>query len=206
VTKLIPMIALSIPLVLSGQHLQPLPDQPDDEGTLAITFMTSFGESIADGPRAVVEKIVSGKTVGEWEVHPGANLKYGTYHLKAHYSGFYPVEQDVRIDQPHQTVLVCFFLAPIESTGEKSLVRGHISEGSIRNGCRLVRILSPFAHGVAKDTMASPIGDFAVENLEPGKYLVITLGPHGICETSEAAVSFGERVKDLSLTWSVHAQ
>jgi hypothetical protein len=204
VIKGLPIIALLVQVGLSGQSLGQLVYQPADEGTLEVSFITSFGEPIADGPKAIVEKVVSGKPVDEWNVRREMNLKYGTYHLKAQYSGFYPVDKDVRIDQPHQTVLICFFAAPIESTGEASLVRGHISEGSVKNDCRLVRLLSPFADGVGKDTTASQRGDFGVENLRPGRYLVITLGPHGICETSEAVVPLGERVNDLALTWSVH--
>jgi hypothetical protein len=198
------VIGLLLPIALSGQSVGLLPDQPDNEGTLEISFITSFGEPIADGPKVLVEKVVTDKPVGEWTVQRKTSLKYGTYHLKAQYSGFYPVEKDVRIDQPHQAVLICFFVAPIESVGEVSLVRGHISEGSVKNDCRLIRFMSPFADGIAKDTTASQAGDFGVENLKPGRYFVITLGSHGICETSEAVILFGERVKDLSLTWSVH--
>src|SRR5579862_3320708 len=198
-----PLLALLMPIALSGQERGIPLDQSEKEGTLELAFVTALGDSITSGPKISVQKLVDGKPVAEWKGERVMMLKYGNYHLRIQYSGAIPVDKDVEVEQPYQAVLICFFLGSIESPWEGNLVRGHISGGSMRNDCRLVRFISPFADG-AMDTKASQAGDFGLESVRPGRYFVMTLGAHGICDTAEVVILFGERVKDLSISWSAH--
>jgi hypothetical protein len=201
------ILTVAIPIAVSAQQggISPL-DRSDQEGTLELIFVTAWGDSIMDGSSVSVQKLVSGRPVAEWTGERVMKLKYGTYHVKAQHPGFYLVERDINIEQPYQVSSICFFTAPLESPWEGNLIRGHISERSARRDCRLVRFISPFADGVAVETKASQTGDFGLENVRPGTYFVITLGAHGICETSEVVILFGERVKDLSIAWADHAK
>jgi hypothetical protein len=197
------ILALLIPIALSGQERGISLDQSEKEATLELVFVTALGDSITSGPNISVQKLIDRKPVAEWKGERVMKLKYGTYHLRVQYSGALPVDKDVKVEQPYQAVLICFFLGPIESPWEGNLVRGHIPRDSVRNDCRLVRFISPFADG-AMDTKASQAGDFGLENVRPGRYLVMTLGEHGLCDTAEVIILFGERVKDLSISWNAH--
>jgi hypothetical protein len=112
-----------------------------------------------------------------------------------------PVERTASIRHAYQAVIVCFFLTPIESPWEGNLFRGHISQRSKESDCRWIRLASLFADDVSAETKASAAGDFGMENVRPGKYLALAIGKHGVCETAEVTILFGQHVTDLDLSW-----
>ncbi len=190
-------------LPLTGQKVAIPLDEAGEQGVLNVLFITSFGDPISDEPRLSVEN-ASGKPVGGLKVGRNMTLGYGTYRLKAHYPGCYPVEKVVKINSPFQTISICFFISPIESPWDGNLVRGRISDESRANDCRWVRFVSPFADGEVADAKATETGYFALENVLPGKYLVFAIGKKGICEMAEATIflEVGKPVFDFVFPWA----
>jgi hypothetical protein len=54
--------------------------------------------------------------------------------------------------------------------------------------CRVIRILSPVSADKVADTVAAESGFFAFENLNAGKYLLVTFGNRGLCSVYETEV------------------
>jgi hypothetical protein len=189
---------------LASQKVTAPLDESDKEGILEILFVTSLGEPLSGEPTLTVENLVDEKQVVGRTGGSAMKLKYGTYRLKAHYPGAYPVDKIVKIRSPFQTTSICFFISPIESPWDGNLIRGRISEKSRQNDCRWVRFVSPYADGGAVDTKATESGYFALDNVRPGKYLVFTIGKEGICETAEVTIflEVGKPVYDLVIPWA----
>jgi hypothetical protein len=177
-------------------------DDSDKEGTLDILVLNAWGDAGPHQFDLTLERLVNGKKVAELKAQQTLKLKYGTYRLVAKAGGMYPVEKIIGIKDAYQATVVCFFLAPIEEPWEGNLVRGHISETSKNRGCRWIRFVSPFADNGATETRASAAGDFAIENIRPGKYLALAIGESGLCESAPATILFGQRVTDLALSWT----
>ena len=131
-------------------------------------------------------------------------LKYGVYRLHVQYSGAYPVEKRVKIQNPFQVVFICFFVAPIESPWDGNLIRGRISDRSKQNDCRWVRFVFPFADAEFAETKVSEDGYFALENVRAGEYLAFTIGKNGICEMADVTipVELVHRTYDLVIPWA----
>jgi hypothetical protein len=191
-------------LPLRSQKVTAPVDESDKQGVLEVLFVTSLGEPVAGEPRLTVENLVDGKPVAGLKVGRTMKLNYGTYRLKAHYPGSYPVDKIVKIQSPFQATSICFFISPIESPWDGNLIRGHISDKSKENDCRWIRFVSPFADGEVAETKATKGGDFALENVRPGKYLAFTIGKGGICEMAEVTIRLevGKAVYDLVFPWA----
>lgn len=177
-------------------------DESDKEGVLEILFVTAAGARLSGEPKLTVDRLVDGKVVDTRTGERKMRLRYGTYRLRAQYGGAYPVDKAIKVERPYQVVSICFFVAPIELPWDGNLVRGSISEKSKQGDCRWVRFVSPFAENESAETLASPSGQFALENVRPGKYLVFSIGKEGICEMSEVTILLGKSVYDLLIRWA----
>lgn len=188
---------------LGSQKVTAPLDESDKEGTLEVLFVTSLGEPVSREPALTVENLVDGKPVSMRRGGRTMRLKYGTYRLKGHLTGYYSTEKIVHVRDLFQATSMCFFIAPIESPWDGNLIRGSISATSRRNGCRWVRLMSPFADGEVAETEATESGSFAVENVRPGKYFAFTIGKGGICETAEVTIllEVGKPVYDFVFRW-----
>ncbi len=193
-------ILLSCVLSLFGQKHHVPTDESGREGMLELRFITSFGESVTGYPLVIIEESPSGPRVYQGKGAGPIKLKYGSYRLRAQYSGTYPVDKAISIRNPMQLVSVCFFIAPIESPWDGNLIRGRISEGSRKRDCRWIRFVCPFADAESAEASATEGGHFALENVRPGKYLAFTMGKDGICEQTEVSILFGRPVYDVTIS------
>jgi len=139
--RVLPLLLCSVTLCAQKSFV-PL-DESDKEGVIEILFVTALGNPVSGDPEVTVEKLVDGKSVATWKGGRTMKLKYGMYRLRIQYSGAYPVDKNVRIQNPFQAALVCFFIAPIELPWDGNLIRGRISEKSRQNDCRWVRFYVP---------------------------------------------------------------
>lgn len=195
VCRLAAIVLCGTIVIAQEGDLVPL-DQSGNEGLLELLLITSFGDEVRDEPSVTVERLVQGKPVAKWEGSRTMKLRYGTYRLHVEYSGAYPVDKTVKVEDRYQAAFVCLLVA---LPWKGNLVRGRLSEASRKKGCRWVRLICPFADGEIAETKASETGYFALQNVRPGKYLVFTIGENGVCETSQTSILFGKQLYDLSL-------
>ena len=80
------------------------------------------------------------------------------------------------------------FVSPIELPWDGNIVRGKLSGRGRQEGCRWVRLASPLAESEYAETKASESGDFVLENVKPGKYVLTTIGDQGVCEMTPVTV------------------
>src|SRR5262249_55235119 len=94
------------------------------------------------------------------------------------------------------------FVAPIELPWIGNFVRGKIPASSRERGCRWIRLISAVSATEYAETKAADSGDFALDDIKPGKYLMITIGDHGLCEVSQTTV-LPKQAQDLSFDGSL---
>jgi hypothetical protein len=175
-------------------------DERDKEGRVFVEALTAGGERLASGVK--IKIMQGGRVIRTLDDERIFDLPYGSYHIEARATGAYPISTTLAVRSTRQILPLCFFVAPIESPEPEALVRGQISRDSREGDCLWVRLLSPFSAGVFHDTRASADGFFAIENVRPGKYLALTIGPRGICESTELMVLYGPTYTlDLKVNW-----
>lgn len=176
----------------------PAIDTTGRRGVLNIVLLDSFGGPVEGGAKLTVERFVDGKWGAPMRIQRTETLDYGTYRLMVKGSPAYPVEKRIEINDPATYVVVTLYVAPIEMPWPGNYVRGALPTEANEKGCRIVKLVSPLAEENTMVTKAMLSGQFAIENIRPGKYLVITIGPAGMCETYETTV-FAEREQDIKI-------
>lgn len=181
-------VAIALPLLISSLTAQVPLDESGKKGTVEFFVVDSNGVPVHGDLTFSVRQIRDAGTAPEVKVGAKANLDYGTYRLTVRVSPAYPVDKIIRVKEAYQAVLIGLFVAPIELPWVGNVVRGKLARASAERGCMQVRLVSPVSENEYADTKALASGEFAFENIKPGRYLLITFGERGICEVSSVSV------------------
>ncbi len=179
---------ITITLLCSALAAQVPLDDSDRKGMVEIVVVDSNGVPVRGNISFSVRQIQGGKNTPEVTVGAKASLNYGTYNLTVRGSPAYPVDKIIKVRDPYQVVLVGLFVAPIELPWVGNIVRGKLPPTSKEGGCSWVRLVSPVSENEFADAKALASGEFVLENVKPGKYLLVTFGDRGICDVVQATV------------------
>ena len=179
------VLSLAASLALLAQV--PL-DDTGKEGTLEVLVVDAFGKPLQGSITLAVREIVNGVLGREVRIAPKDTLKYGTYRLTVRGSPAYPVDKVVKIDKRFQLVVAALFLAPIEEPWAGSTIRGRLPAKSMQGRCHWGRQLSAVSEAEYAEGIALDSGAFILENVKPGKYIFVSIGPAGICDITSADV------------------
>jgi len=190
------LILLSASCLLSAQVQL---DVSDKQGTVEIVVVDANGVPLRGDIRVTAYQLVDGKYGPETVVGMKPKLRYSTYKLVVRGSPAYPVEKIITVNEPYQVVLVGLFVAPIELPWIGNAVHGKLPPNQ-QGRCRWVRLISPVSDTEEATARALDSGDFTLENVKPGTYIVVTFGDGGICNSGQTLVA-DKRTQDLTIRW-----
>lgn len=171
-------------------------DESDKEGTVEILVVDCNGVPVRGDVSFSVRQLVDGRNMPEVKVGAKANLRYGTYRLTVRGSPAYPVDKILKVRDRYQVVLVSLFVAPIELPWAGNMVRGKLSFASRQRSCSWIRLVSPVSENEYADARALASGEFVLEDIKPGRYILITFGDQGICDMAQVTV-IDKPIQDL---------
>ena len=176
-------------------------DLGSQTGTVELYFVSAAGHRMRNPKELRIISLKTGKDVPYKLEQDYVHLPYGRYRAEAHFRGAYLVERAFTVERPRQIVSFCFFVAPIEFGMETNVVRGRLSQQGLAKRCVWIRALSPFDNNVQEVPASSVTGDFYFDNLRAGKYMILAIGPEGVCQFATASFYFGHEYVDLDLHW-----
>ncbi len=164
-------------------------DESGQRGILRLVLLTALGEPIHGNARISVRRTDRAKPRQEpMTIGLESTLPYGNYQLSVQASPAYPVEKNITIGEPEQTVIVGLFLAPIELPVLKTYTSGSISVDRLKQGCKWVRLISLVSEFEYRDSQVQPSGRFVFSDVKAGRYLLVVFGEAGVCDTSQVVI------------------
>lgn len=171
-------------------------DETDKTGSIEILVVDSMGRPVHGKIAIFAQRVPSDLHSRPSPIGRTANLKYGTYKISVMASPAYTVVRDIVVRARQQVIIVGLFIAPIESPWLGNYVHGKVPASSANNRCRWVRLMSLVEAGEYHEVKTLESGEFAIENIKPGRYALVTIGDEGICGVSQTTV-FDKRTQEL---------
>jgi len=181
-------IALWLLLLWSGspvpQWQVPL-DTSGETGALVVALVDVYGHPV-EGGTITVEPVANGKSGARSPFKSGTELEYGTYRLRVLCPRFNPAVQTIEISSPSRLVVV--------SLGEDEAewralytIRGRVAHWDLYSACQIVHLAPLVSQEGGADARVLG-GEFVLENVRPGRYAAVLLGPKGICTATQVTI------------------
>ena len=139
--------------------------------TVKVLVFDGIGNRISDADI----RLMRGNTAMKIKSDSLIAVPYGDYKVLTIVRGADPTEVEVRVDQPRQLIMIGMKLGGLEAPHPVCSVNGHIPAN--RNISRL-HFNAVFGTYFA-DIDTSDTGEYSLQNVECGDYIVMAVGPKG---------------------------